>query len=168
MKKFLPKIISNIQDICEHHKGEKGIIHTQNNTITGELSKVLVGDRYLYRQPGVVNEEILSKHTLSKDPTVLISPSMSHGVDLKDDLARFQIIVKAPFLPTKDVRIERLMKDDYDWYVNKMLCSLIQSCGRGIRSKKDHCVTYILDANIAHNILNNKHKLPNYFLNRFL
>jgi len=168
MKKFLPKIISNIQDICDHHKGEKGIIHTQNNTITGELSKVLVGDRYLYRQPGVVNEEILSKHTLSKDPTVLISPSMSHGVDLKDDLARFQIIVKAPFLPTKDVRIERLMKDDYDWYVNKMLCSLIQSCGRGIRSKKDHCVTYILDANIAHNILNNKHKLPNYFLNRFL
>ena len=35
---------------------------------------------------------------------------MSHGVDLRDDLARFQIIVKAPYLPTKDKRIEKLMK----------------------------------------------------------
>ena len=168
MKKYLPKIIDSIKHICDHHKEEKGIIHTHNNHITNELSKVLVGDRYLYREPGVVNEEILNTHTLSTDPTILISPSMSHGVDLRDDLARFQIIVKAPFLPTQDVRIGRLMKEDYDWYVNKMLCSLIQSCGRGIRSKKDHCVTYILDANIAHNIVNNKHKLPKYFLNRFL
>ena len=168
MKKFLPKVLDSIKDICEHHKDEKGIIHTQNNSITSALSNVLVGNRYLYREPGVVNEEILNKHLISTEPTVLISPSMSHGVDLRDDLARFQIIVKAPFLPTKDVRIERLMKDDYDWYVNKMLCSLIQSCGRGIRSKQDHCITYILDANIAHNIVSNKHKLPKYFLNRFL
>ena len=93
---------------------------------------------------------------------------MSHGVDLKDDLARFQIIVKAPFLPTKDPRIEKLMKDDFDWYANKMLCSLIQSCGRGIRSNKDHCITYILDGTIAQSIVKNKHKLPKYFLNRFL
>ena len=61
---------------------------------------------------------------------------MSHGVDLKDDLARFQIIVKAPYLPTKDKRIEKLMKDDFNWYSNKMLCSLIQSCGRGVTIKK--------------------------------
>jgi len=122
----------------------------------------------LFREPGVRNEELLEQHTNTDEPTVLISPSMSHGVDLKGDLARFQIIVKAPFLPTKDVRIERLMKGDYDWYVNKMICSLIQSCGRGIRSKDDHCITYILDGNIAQSIVKNKHKLPKYFLNRFL
>ena len=93
---------------------------------------------------------------------------MSYGVDLKGDLARFQIIMKAPFLPTKDVRIERTMKDNFDWCMDKMLCSLIQSCGRGIRSKDDKCVTYILDGNIAQNVVKNKHKLPNYFVDRFL
>lgn len=168
MKSNLPKILKQIQTICDHHKDDKGIIHTHNNNITGELAKVLHGDRFLVRSPGVRNEEILDNHYKSTSPTVLISPSMTHGVDLKDDLARFQIIVKAPFLPTKDVRIGRLMKDDFNWYQNKMLCSLIQSCGRGIRSKKDHCVTYILDGTIVDNIVKNKHKLPKYFLNRFL
>lgn len=168
LKKNMPKICKQIKEICAHHKDEKGIIHTHNNTITKMLSDELKDTRYLFREPGVRNEDILDQHSNTKDPTVLISPSMSHGVDLKDDLARFQIIVKAPFLPTKDVRIEKLMKDDFNWYANKMLCSLIQSCGRGIRSKKDHCITYILDGAIAQSVVNNKHKLPKYFLDRFL
>ena len=168
LKRNLPKIVDQIKQICEHHKDEKGIIHTHNNTITSFLSNKLIGSRFLIREPGVRNEEILERHLATDDPTVLISPSMSHGVDLKDNLARFQIIVKAPYLPTKDKRIERLMNDDFNWYANKMLCSLIQSCGRGIRSKEDHCKTYILDGAIVESVVNNTHKLPKYFIDRFL
>ena len=168
LKRSLPKVVEQIKQICEHHKNDKGIIHTHNNTITSFLSTKLNGSRFLIREPGVRNEELLEQHLSNNEPTVLISPSMSHGVDLKDDLARFQIIVKAPYLPTKDKRIERLMNDDFSWYINKMLCSLIQSCGRGIRSKKDHCVTYILDGAIVESVVNNKHKLPKYFIDRFL
>ena len=61
-----------------------------------------------------------------------------------------------------------MMKNDFDWYQNKMLSSLIQSCGRGIRSKKDTCITYILDGTIVDSILRSKHKLPKYFLERFV
>ena len=168
LKRNLPKIVDQIKQICEHHKDEKGIIHTHNNTITSFLSNRLIGSRFLIREPGVRNEELLERHLATDDPTVLISPSMSHGVDLKDNLARFQIIVKAPYLPTKDKRIERLMNDDFNWYSNKMLCSLIQSCGRGIRSKEDHCKTYILDGAIVESVVNNTHKLPKYFIDRFL
>jgi len=168
LKRSLPKVVAQIKQICEHHKNDKGIIHTHNNTITSFLLKQLKDPRFLIREPGVRNEVILEQHLNNSDPTVLISPSLSHGVDLKDDLARFQIIVKAPYLPTKDKRIERLMKDNFDWYSNKMLCSLIQSCGRGVRSKKDHCTTYILDGAIVESVVNNKHKLPKYFIDRFL
>jgi len=168
MQKNLPKVCKQIEDICEFHKNDKGIIHTHNNTITSFLQKKLFNERFLFREPGVRNEEILDTHLSSNKPTILISPSMSHGVDLKDDLARFQIIIKAPYLPTKDKRIERLMKDDFNWYSNKMLCSVIQSCGRGVRSKKDHCTTYILDGAVVESVVNNKHKLPKYFIDRFL
>ena len=168
LKRSLPKIANQIKQICEFHKSDKGIIHTHNNTITSFLSDQLNESRFLAREPGVRNEALLEQHLLNDDPTVLISPSMSHGVDLKGDLARFQIIVKAPYLPTKDKRIEKLMKDNFDWYMNKMLCSLIQSCGRGVRSNKDHCITYILDGAIVESVLNNKHKLPKYFIKRFL
>jgi len=168
MNKYLPRIIKQVAEICKYHANDKGIIHSQNNNITANLSNLLYGDRFLYREPGVKNEAILDKHMSSLDPTVLVSPSMSYGVDLKGDLAKFQIIIKAPFLPTKDIRIERMMKNDFDWYQNKMLCSLIQSCGRGVRSKSDTCITYILDGTIVDSILRSKHKLPKYFLERFV
>ena len=168
MDKYLPRVIKQVAEICEYHKDDKGIIHSQNNNITSKLSKILTGDRFLYREPGVRNEDILEQHMASQDPTVLVSPSMSYGVDLKGDLAKFQILIKAPFLPTKDVRIAKMMKNDFDWYQNKMLCSLIQSCGRGIRSNKDKCITYILDGTIVEAILRARHKLPKYFLERFV
>jgi len=60
------------------------------------------------------------------------------------------------------------MKSDSNWYVNKMLASFIQSCGRGVRSKGDFCTTYVLDGAITDVILKNKHKIPKYFLDRFV
>jgi len=168
LKSNLPKIVSQIKEICNIHTNDKGIIHTQSNNITNYIKENLNDNRVLYREPGVRNEEILNQHYNSTLPTILASPSMSYGVDLRDDLARFQIIVKAPYLPMTDVRIEKMMKLDFNWYTNKMLCSLIQACGRGIRSHKDHCVTYILDAAIIETIIKNKHKIPKYFIDRFV
>ena len=60
------------------------------------------------------------------------------------------------------------MKLDFNWYTNKMLISLVQACGRGIRSKDDHCITYILDGSIYDAVVNNKNKLPKYFIDRFV
>lgn len=168
MQANLPKIAEQVKQICEHHANDKGLIHTQTNTITKYLQDNIMCSRILYREPGIRNEEILDKHFNSDKPTIMASPSMSHGVDLKDDLARFQIIIKAPYLPTNDKRVERMMKLDFNWYTNKMLSSLIQACGRGVRSNKDYCITYILDAAIVENIVKYKHKIPKYFLDRFV
>jgi Rad3-related DNA helicase len=93
---------------------------------------------------------------------------MTFGIDLRDDLARFQIIVKAAFLPLGDNRIKRLFDEDKEWYTNKMLINLVQACGRGVRSKDDYCITYILDGMVSDVVVSNKHKLPNYFLQRFV
>jgi ATP-dependent DNA helicase DinG len=164
----LPKITKQIQEICKLHSNEKGIIHTQTNTITNYLRDNLNNNRILYREPGVKNEDILDMHSTSNESTILASPSMSYGVHFKDDLARFQIIIKAPYLPMIDKRVEKMMKLDFSWYMNKMLCSLIQSCGRGVRSHKDHCVTYILDAAIVEAVIKNRSKIPKYFLDRFM
>ena len=168
LKQNLPKIKKQIQEICEFHKTEKGLIHTHTNTITYFLKSQIHGERFLFREPGINNEKLLDKHYNTDEPTVLISPSMSHGVDLKDDFARFQIIVKAPFLPMKEKRIESIMKLDKHWYINKMLSALIQACGRGVRSPSDHCTTYILDGTIIEKVIENRDKLPKYFLDRFV
>jgi len=114
------------------------------------------------------NDYILEKHSANDFPTVLVSPSLSYGIDLKGDLAKFQIIVKAAFLPLNDARIKKLFDEDPQWYTNEMLNTLIQACGRGVRSKDDECVTYILDGNITTNVIRNKSILPKYFVERFI
>mgnify|MGYP003133792057 FL=1 len=166
--KALPSIKEQIKEICANHKNDKGIIHTHTNYITKYLQNNLHSKRFLFRNEIVRNEEILEEHANSNEPTILVSPSLGLGIDLKGDLARFQIIVKAAYLPLGDDRIKRMFEIDKQWYTNKMLSNFIQQCGRGIRSKEDHCVTYVLDANIYDAIIRNKRRLPKYFLDRFV
>jgi Rad3-related DNA helicase len=166
LKSMLPKLKDQIEGILEHHKDEKGIIHTHTQYLADYLRDNIKSDRLLCREAGVRNEELLEIHESSDEPTVLVSPSMTYGVDLKGDLGKFQILMKAPWLPTKDVRVEKLMKIDKNWYANAMLKTLVQACGRGVRSEDDECETYILDGGIYDAIARNKSKLPKYFLDR--
>ena len=166
LKSLLPKICKQIEGILEEHAEEKGIIHTHTQFIADYIRDNVDTNRLLCRELGVSNDVILEKHSKTNKPTVLVSPSMTYGVDLKGDLAKFQIILKAPWLPTKDSRVERMMKIDKNWYANKMLCNLVQACGRGVRSTTDECITYILDGSIFDTIAKNKKKLPKYFLDR--
>jgi Rad3-related DNA helicase len=163
----LPYITKQIQTLCDQHNNEKGIIHTHTTTITEYLQEHLKGTRFLFRLPGIDNEKIIKQHLESTEPTILVSPSLTMGVDLKDDLARFQILVKAAYLPLGDNRIKRLFENNKVWYTNKMLNNIIQACGRGVRSQEDYCATYILDGCITDAVTANKHKLPKYFLKRF-
>jgi ATP-dependent DNA helicase DinG len=168
LKKMLPTILKQVNQISEHHKNDKGIIHTHSNAITNYLRSNIKDKRFLFREPGVRNEDLLDIHLNTDEPTILVSPSMSHGVDLKDDLARFQVIVKAPYLPLGDERIKRLAKNNFDWYQDKMMSAFIQACGRGVRSKDDFCATYVLDRAVADVVIRNTSKMPKYFLDRFV
>lgn len=168
LKEKLPELKETILGLCNKHKGEKGIIHTHTHEITQYLKEHIDDERFLFRLDGANNEQILKCHIESPEPTVLVSPSMSYGVDLKGDLAKFQIVVKAAFMPLNDERIKRLFNEDKNWYVNKMLNNLIQACGRGVRSKNDECITYILDGNITDAVIRNKRRMPRYFVNRFV
>jgi Rad3-related DNA helicase len=94
--------------------------------------------------------EVLETHYQSKKPTVLISPSLHLGVDLKDDLSRFQIIVKVPYPDLTDKRVLEKKKLDPNWYTWNTVLRLVQSYGRSVRSVDDHATTFILDSSISY------------------
>jgi Rad3-related DNA helicase len=164
---YLPRIINNIKSLLSHHPDVKGVIHTHTHDITQRVCDTLNDPRLLYREPGVSNEDILDQHNKSTEPTVLVSPSLTYGIDLKDDLARFQIVVKLPYLPLQNKRIKQLFEKDSEWYENKMLNTFVQSCGRATRGIDDHSCTYVLDGNVAKVLHRCKHKLPDHFIRRF-
>jgi Rad3-related DNA helicase len=103
----------------------------------------------------ISNEYLIQQHIRIDKPTVLISPSMNTGVDLPDDLARFQIIVKMPYGTLGNKRIKEKSKIDNTWYQVDMIRNFIQSCGRGVRSEDDYCVTYVLDSSFYYCIKQN-------------
>ena len=168
LKEMLPTLCDQVAGILSAHPNSKGIIHTHTQYIADYIRDRVKSNRLLCRMDGVKNEDILQQHFESTEPTVLVSPSMSYGVDLKGDLAEFQILLKAPWMPTKDPRVEKMMRMDSTWYSNKMLCTLVQACGRGVRAASDECETYILDGSIYDAIARNKSRLPKYFLDRIV
>lgn len=168
MQANLPKVIDLAKMVVEKHKGEKGIIHTHTFAITEKLKQKVYGKRFLYREEGVRNEDILLEHATRTDDTVLVSPSMAFGVDLKDDAARWQIIMKMPYPSLASKRVKKLADMDQRWYMRKMLTAFVQMCGRSTRSEDDHSTTYVLDASIIRVLERNRDMLPKYFLQRFV
>ena len=93
-------------------------------------------------------EEIQEKHKSRQKPnSVIISPVMWEGVNLKDDLGRFCIIAKAPFAPSSGewAKAKTRLQPGSKWAMTLNFFKLIQGCGRCSRSIDDHSVTYLLD-----------------------
>lgn len=166
MESYLPKIIENVKKICEMHKHEKGVIHTHSFKITQELKKALRGSRFLFREDASSNEEIVQFHLATNEPTVLVSPSLTKGLDLKGDAGKWQIIIKLPYPSLEGARVKTLFERDKDWYQRQMLKELVQASGRCTRSVEDTSVTYVMDGNFPKTVMRNKKLLPEWFLSR--
>jgi len=140
----LPKMVRAVKEILKVNVNEKGIIHCASYEIARALANIK-DPRLLVQLSGRDREEILKRHMTSKEPTVIVSPSMMEGLDLEGDLGRFQIICKVPFPNMGDPVVEQKMNTDESWYAWCTARSLIQSVGRCVRNSTDWTRTYILD-----------------------
>ena len=70
---------------------------------------------------------------------------MTEGIDLRDDLSRFQVICKIPYPYLGDKLIRKKMNKWKWWYPLQTAKTIIQAIGRSVRSKDDYATTYILD-----------------------
>ena len=107
-------------------------------------------------------EALLQAHG-SRDESVLISPSLYQGVDLKDELSRFQVLVKVPYpdLSERGTRVK--MERDQGWYDWQTALRLVQTYGRSIRTDTDHAVTYVFDSNFPWFVRRHQELFPEYF-----
>ena len=97
-------------------------------------------------------------------PTVLISPSLHTGLDLKDELSRFQIITKVPYPNKSDRWTNAKRQVDEEWYYWQTALRLIQAYGRSVRSKDDWARTYVLDSAFSYFVRKNRNSLPDWFV----
>lgn len=163
IKSTLPKSMKYVEMILKKHQGEKGIIQTHSDQIMAQIKANIYDKRLLFRSDYLSAEELIADHENSTD-SVIVASGLREGIDLKDDLSRFQIFMKVPYPPLGDARIKKLLELDRAWYSYTTAASFVQAYGRSIRSDKDTAVTYLLDSDFDKFFLYNKKYIPEYVL----
>ncbi|WP_435155691.1 helicase C-terminal domain-containing protein [Haladaptatus sp. DFWS20] len=166
-EKTLPKIARTIVKLMQKHPDEKGIIHAHSYHIQGKLTQKLhefgVGDRVCAHERDSRDAD-LEAWKASDDPDVFVSVKMEEALDLKGDLARWQVLCKAPFLNTSDSRVaHRLENGQWAWYYRAALRTVIQACGRVIRAPDDYGATYLADSSLLQLFDRARTDMPDWF-----
>ncbi len=144
-------MLERITGLLDIHKGDSGILHTGNYQVAKWLVKELSfqTEQVIYHhnpEGDMTRKEAIGGYMESTVPAILISPSITEGLDLKDDLARFAMIVKVPFGYLGDQWIKRRMDMSEEWYRRMAIKDIIQGGGRIVRGPDDEGSVYILDA----------------------
>jgi Rad3-related DNA helicase len=161
----LPKLNDEIIKILEKHANDRVLIHTVSYKVRDYLMNHLPQER-LTTHTTANRDDILNSFRNSTEPLVLISPSFDRGVDLPQEACRCIIVAKIPYLDLSDKQIKARMEQPggQRWYNVKTAQTLIQMCGRGVRSKDDYCDTYILDKQFERIMAFTQNILPKWWL----
>jgi len=160
------EVIKKIDELLSKHSNERGLILTSSVPRCYMIRKNLSAqNRKRIRVCHSTNpnkktqDQILKEHADDKSG-VLLSSSLWEGVDLKDDLSRFQIIAKIPYPPYTEKRVKAKMAKFPLWYNSQTLKRMLQGFGRSIRSEKDWAVTYVLDSAVNRVLMGSKSMIP--------
>lgn len=161
---LLPDIVKNVDFILESYPSVKGIIHGVTYKICDFLYDNLKSSRILYPRTAQEQTRIVEQHINSTEPTMLLSPSMTEGVNLYDDTSRLQILVKMPYAYLGDPVLKRRIEIYPNYYNMLTALTLTQAYGRSIRSMEDFCFTFILDRCFSSFVRSNTHILQASFM----
>lgn len=152
IKENLFKVIKDtIYIVTNNHPNEKGIIHTHTFNINNEFKKILyydysdISNRFLFYDNYEEKENNLRLISNSDKPYILIGPSLTEGLDLKDDIGRFNILVKVPYPALTDYARRKMERFPF-WYDRNTKEEIVQSIGRTNRSKNDYSTVYLMDS----------------------
>jgi Rad3-related DNA helicase len=143
-KETFSKTVPILKKIISKNINNKGIIHSATYELTSWIQNSIPEKRFIFHT-SADREKALSNHISSSMNTIIVSPSMINGIDLKDDLSRFQVILKVPFPNLTSLKIKKRLESNPEWYSWKTLVDILQQYGRSIRNEEDWAETYILD-----------------------
>lgn len=167
------ELIKNaVKEIAKIHEKESGIIHTANYQISRWLVEELrdeIPQQILHHNPesGDDRNNIINAFQIGKNPKILISPSITEGLDFKDDLSRFAIVVKLGFPYLGDQWIKRRLELSKEWYMRRTIIDLIQGGGRVVRTPDDWGNVYILDSSLDYLLSETLHMIPKWWKDSF-
>lgn len=147
------EIMKKLNELAKRHYNQNCLIHSSSYARAEKVLDSIDSEEHPYLHNNVIvhnnrrDADVEIEDWQASDHDIFISPSMMEGVDLKDDMCRWQVLLKVPY-PSMDSRIEYIVNNTkYGWneYFERALLRVVQSYGRAIRSKDDYAEFYVLD-----------------------
>ncbi len=161
----LPRMAEEIRKLMERYPDRKGVIHTHTYNIQEYILRSIKSDRFIAnsQDDAMSRGRIMAEFIRSESPAILVTPSAYEGMDFKDDICRWQVICKIPYPNLGNKQVEKRMTLDRSWYQWKTVLRLVQTYGRGIRSREDWCDTYLLDGSFSMLLKTGRDLFPKWF-----
>lgn len=168
-KKNWDAIMEKLNELAENHYNSKGLVHTASYARAKKIAKTIDSSEHPYLDNNVYvhdqdeDPEVEIEKWQNSDRDLFLSPSMMEGVDLKDDMCRWQVLLKVPY-PAMDSRTEYIVNNQkYGWveYKERAMIRVVQSYGRAVRHDEDYADYYVLDEDF--NDLMNDRTAPEWF-----
>ena len=128
------------------YAGSKGLIHA-----TYAQAKIFKkfwegNDRFLFHDRDNVRTRFSEFIASSPDSgRIFVASGLYEGIDLADDLARWQVVSKVPWPNLGDPATKYKAEQDESWFCWQAAKNVLQACGRVCRSESDRGDTIIMD-----------------------
>lgn len=164
-----PDVMESLNALAKQHQGQKGLIHSASYARAEKVWRDAgdydhLKDNVVFDKPEA-NTEAMMETWQEDGRQIFVSPACTEGVDLKDEMCRWQVLLKVPFPSPGDSRVEYLLEEvphiGWDWYYEVTANAIVQSVGRAVRSKDDYADYYILDEKFYD--VKKKVSLPEWF-----
>jgi Rad3-related DNA helicase len=140
--------IDQIKKIASHHEGENGLIHSVSYKRADKVGKWL-GDNVIVHDSDYDDAAMIDRWQNS-DADILVTPTMTQGVDLHTDLCRWQVLLKVPYGYMGDSRVSYLLNEEneWNWYMEEAAMDMIQAVGRAVRGPEpeEAASFYVIDS----------------------
>lgn len=160
-EKNIDKVLYDCLYICgKLHPNHKGIIHTSTFANADRLYDAIVAlningrnpfgealqtSRFRFYKSATQKDACIKEMKSSKEPLIIVGPSLYEGLDMKYDDGRFNILLKVPY-PGIDDYVRKKMERVGFWYERVTVEKIVQAIGRTNRAVDDWSVTYLLDS----------------------
>lgn len=160
-------LMRNLNSIVADRLDRKGLIHTISYPYAEMISERFEPRELLLTHNKRNLQNVLTKYRSSQEPFVLASPAIREGYDFPGDIARYQIILKVPFVDSRDPLIAARKKEDKQYTNYLAAISVMQMAGRIVRSVDDLGETVFLDDHWGNYFHKSPH-FPTYFRKSFV
>jgi len=140
----LPVLANTLKELADKHRDESGFVHIPYGAAE-KLRPLLADDnRFIFHDKTTKTAKFTE--FLKSPGKVFVGSGMSEGIDLKYDLARWQLVAKIPWPSLGDSVNRWIAANDPDYYALLTAQELLQASGRVCRGPDDTGITYVFDS----------------------